>query len=270
LYWYLGFFGFIQPKEAFSTGIWAALRAVEIDDTLAETHALVGMYRKELDYNWPEVHREMKRALELNSSSPTVRLRIALSALMPVGRLKESVEALKFVIESDPFSLFNRWWLAIMCYLARDNDHSLEQARFIIDLDPSYYAGHWVRGMICLDKGMLREAIAEFREAVTLSGNVPLMLGMLGWALGSAGELGEANAILDRLSEISRTAYVPPTCFAWIHLGLGNVDEAFTWMDRAIDARDPIIVPIKSFPFLDPLRTDQRFHALLRKMNLEE
>jgi hypothetical protein len=68
----------------------------------------------------------------------------------------------------------------------------------------------------------------------------------------------------------SRAAYVPPSCFAWIHLGLGNVGEAFTWMDRAIDGRDPIIVPIKSYPFLDPLRADPRFHALLRKMNLEE
>ena len=96
------------------------------------------------------------------------------------------------------------------------------------------------------------------------------MLGMLGWALGSAGEAGEAKAILDRLSEISRTAYVPPCCFAWIHIGLNNVDDAFAWMDRAIDARDPMIMPIKSYPFLDPLRTDPRFRALLRKMKLEE
>jgi serine/threonine-protein kinase len=269
-FWFLGFFGFIPPREAFSTGIWAALRAVEIDDTLAETHALVGMYRKELDYNWPEVQREMKRALELNPSSPTVRLRNALSGLMPLGRMKESVEELKFVIESDPLSLFNRWWLAIMYYLARDNDHALEQARFMIELDPSYYIGHWLRGMIFLAKGMHGEAIAELREAVKLSGNIPLMLGWLGWALASAGEAGEANALLDRLSEISRSAYVPPSCFAWIHLGLGSVGEAFAWMERAIDGRDPMIMPIKSFPFLDPLRDDARFHALLRKMNLEE
>ncbi len=269
-YWYLGLFGFIPPKEAFSTGIWAALRAVEIDDTLAETHALVGMYRKELDYNWPEVQRENKRALELNPSSPTVRLRMVISGLMPLGRLKESVEELKFVIESDPLSLFNRWWLCVMYYLARDYDHALEQARFMIDLDPSYYIGHWMRGMVCLGKGMLGESIAGFREAAALSGDFPLMLGWLGLALASSGEAGEAGALLDRLSEISRTAYVPPSCFAWIHLGLGNVAEAFTWIDRAIEGRDPIIVPIKSYPFLDPLRTDPRFHALLRKMNLEE
>lgn len=269
-YWFLGFFGLIPPKEAFSVGIWAALRALEIDDTMAETHALVGMYRKELDYNWPEVQREMKRALELNPSSPTVRLRNVLSGLMPLGRLEESVEEMKIVIQSDPLSLFNRWWLVVMYYLARDYDPALEQARFMIDLDSSYYVGHWGRGMLCLEKGMLREAISEFREAANLSGNVPLMLGWLGQALGKAGEAGEAGALLDRLSEISRAAYVPPSSFAWIHLGLGNVDEAFTWMERAIDARDPMVMPIKSYPFLDPLRTDPRFHALLRKMNLEE
>jgi hypothetical protein len=96
------------------------------------------------------------------------------------------------------------------------------------------------------------------------------MLGWLSRALAIAGEAGEARALLDRLTEISLAAYVPPSCFAWIHLGLGNVGEAFTWMDRAIDARDPMIMPIQSYPFLDPLRADPRFHALLRKMNLEE
>jgi len=268
-YWYLGLFGFIPPKDAFSTGIWAALRAVEIDDTLGETHSLVAMYRKELDYNWPEVHRENKRALELNPSSPTVRLRMAISELMPVGRLNEAVEGLKFVVEADPLSLFDRWWMCVMYYLARDNDRALEQARFMIDLNPSYYIGHWMRGMICLTKGPLEESVAGFREAAALSGNVPLMLGWLGMGLAKAGETAEAGALLGKLAEISRAAYVPPTCFAWTHLGLGHVDEAFTWIDRAVEGRDPIIVPIKSYPFLDPLRADPRFHALLRKMNLE-
>ena len=269
-YWYLGLFGFIPPREAFSTGIWAALRAVEIDDTLADTHALVGMYRKELDYNWPEVQRENRRALELNPSSPTVRLRMAISELMPLGRLKEAVEALKFAVEADPLSLFDRWWMCVMYYLARDNDQALEQARFMIDLDPSYYLGHWMRGMVCLEKGPLEEAVAGFREAAARSGNFPLMLGWLGMGLAKAGKGEEAGALLDKLAEISRAAYVPPSCFALIHLGLGHMDEAFTWLDRAVEGRDPIIVPIKSYPFLDPLRADPRFHALLRKMNLEK
>jgi len=93
------------------------------------------------------------------------------------------------------------------------------------------------------------------------------------WSFGKTAEEAERKLkeeVRQLLMKISKTVYVPPTCFAWIHLGLGNVDEAFTWIDRAIDARDPMIIPIKSYPFLDPLRTDQRFHALLRKMKLEE
>ncbi|OFW05978.1 MAG: hypothetical protein A3H96_00120 [Acidobacteria bacterium RIFCSPLOWO2_02_FULL_67_36] len=269
-YWYIGFFGMRPPKEAFSTGIWAALRAVEIDDTLAETHALIGMYRKELDYNWPEVQRKMQRALELNPSSPTVRLRNALSGFMPLGRIAEAVEDMKCILTSDPLSLFNRWWLTIMYYLARDNVRAMEQARFMIDLDPTYYVGHWALGLICMDEGTAGESVAECRRAAELSGDVPLMLGWLGLALARTGDTAGAEALLERLSEISRAAYVPPSSFAWIHLGLGHVDDAFTWMDRAIDGRDPMMMPIKTYPFFDPLRADPRFHALLRKMNLED
>jgi serine/threonine-protein kinase len=157
-----------------------------------------------------------------------------------------------------------------MCYLAHDYDRALEHARFMIDLNPQYHIGHWMRGMICLAKGALEESVAAFREAAALSGNAPLMLGWLGLALAKAGQTGEARALLERLAEISKAAYVPPHCFGWINLGLGNFDEAFTWIDRAIEGRDPIIMPIKSYPFLDPLRGDPRFHALLRKMNLEK
>jgi hypothetical protein len=122
--------------------------------------------------------------------------------------------------------------------------------------------------MFSLDKGMPDEAVAELRKAAELSGNVPLMLGWLGMALARSGQDAEAETLVDRLSIISEVAYVPPSSFAWIQLGLGDFDDAFAWMDRAIDARDPMMVPIQSYPFLDPLRNDPRFHALLRKMNL--
>ena len=123
--------------------------------------------------------------------------------------------------------------------------------------------------MVSLAGGTADNAVIEFRKAAELSGNVPLVLGWLGMALARAGQNAGAQTLLDRLSEISKVAYVPPSCFAWIHLGLGNVEDAFSWMDRAIDARDPMMMPIKSFSFLDPLRNDPRYHTLLRRMNLE-
>jgi hypothetical protein len=93
------------------------------------------------------------------------------------------------------------------------------------------------------------------------------MIGWLGLALGQAGHSGEARAVLERLYAIAGDRYVPPSSFAWTHYGLGEIDQAFLWMDRAVDSRDQMIMPIQSYPFLDPIRADSRYVALLRKLN---
>jgi TolB-like protein/Tfp pilus assembly protein PilF len=268
LYWFLGFYGFAPPREACSTGLFYALRAVEIDNTLADTHALIGMYRKELDYNWPEVLREMHLALELNSASPVVRFRYAISGLMPQGRLKEAIEVMESVVEADPLSVSVRLWMCAMLWMARDNGRALEEAQRAIELDPSSFLGYYALGHVRTVRHEFEEAIAALQKAAELSANSPTVLVWLGLALAQGGHEAEARGLLQRQHEMAAQAYVPPTCFAWIHLGLGEIDEAFTWMDRAIDARDPMIVPIKSYSFLDPLRADPRFTALLHKMNL--
>jgi tetratricopeptide (TPR) repeat protein len=269
VYWYCGFFGFVPPRDACSAGIYHALRALEIDGTLAETHALVGQYRKELDYSWAEVQREMERALELNPASPLVRTRYALSCFLPHGRMQEAAAELERALESDPLSPFIRIWLGSVLWLARQYDRAIEQARILLEVDPAGYASHFAAGLFYGAKRMFDEAIAAHRKAVELSGGSPLMLGWLGLTLSQSGNTEEARAILGRLQVIAREVYVPPTSFAWIHLGLGELNEAFTWMDRAVDGRDPMMMPIKTFPFLDPVRTDPRYIPLLRKMNLE-
>lgn len=269
VYWYWGFFGFVPPRQACSAGIYHALRALEIDNTLAETHALLGMYRKELDYDWAEVRREMDRALQLNPASPLVRTRYAMSGLLPHGRMEEAVAELEGALESDPLSPYIRIWLGMVLWLGRHYDRAIEQARILLELDPLGNMSHFAAGLYYREKGMFDEAIAAHRRAVELSGGSPLMLGWLGLALAQSGNAAEARALLDRLHLIARQAYVPPTSFAWIHLGLGEIDDAFTWMDRAVDGRDQMMIPIKTYPFLDSIRADPRFSALLRKMNLE-
>ena len=269
IHWYLGFMGVAPPKEACATGVFYALRALEIDNTLGETHALLGMYREELDYNWPEVDREMARARELNPASPVVRLRYALSGLMPQGRIEEAAAEIERALEWDPLSTIARFWLGLMRVFERRCDQAIEQGRLLLELDPTYYPGYFVIGVAFRGKRMFEEAIAAHRRAAELSGGSPVMLGWLGLALARSGSTGEARAILDRLHLIAREAYVPPTSFAWIHLGFGETDSFFTWMDRAIDARDHHLMPIKSYPFLDPIRADPRYRALLAKMNLK-
>jgi len=269
VYWNLGFLGFAPPKEAFSTGIFHALRALEIDPTLAETHALLGMYRKELDYDWSEVRREMACALELNPASPTVRFRYAISGLLPQGLVLEAAAELDLLLEADPLSWIVRSWLVVMLGLAREYDRGVEEANRVLELDPNHYMGHMVAGQIYRYKDSYEEAIAAFRRGLEHSGGAPFALGCLGEALASTGAAEEARGLLERLHRIAAEAYVAPTSIAWIHLGLGGIDDAFRWLDRAIDARDPMIVPIKTYPILDPIRQDERFRGLLRKMNLD-
>jgi TolB-like protein/tetratricopeptide (TPR) repeat protein len=268
-YWWAGFLGLAPPKETFAMGLWAALQALENDNTLADTHALLGMFRKEIDYNWSEVHREMALALELNPASSLARFRRALSGLVPIGRLDEAAAELENLLDSDPLNLEVRRWLGLTHWWRRDYERAIEQARLVLAVDPNYATGHVLVGVVRGAERKFDEAIAALRKAVELTHGIPVWLGWLGLPLAQSGEVAEARALLARLHATAEGAYVPASCFAWIHLGLDEIDEAFTWLDRAIDERDPMIVPIKSYEFFDSIRSDPRFAALLRKMNLE-
>ncbi len=268
LYWYLGFQGLMPPREACSRGIHYVLRAVELDSSLAETHALLGMYRRGLEFIWPEVQREMDLALQLNPASPIVRMRYAVHGLLPHGRTQEAAAELERALESDPLSPNIRFWLVNMRWLGRHYDRAIVEARILLELHPLGYFTHVAAGMAYREKRMFDEAIDAHRTSVELSGGSPLMLGWLGLALAQGGKAAEARAILGQLHQIATERYVPPSSIAWIYLGLGETDEAFIWLDRAVDARDQMMTPIKTYSFFDPLRNDPRFHALLRKMNL--
>ncbi|MGB2716479.1 MAG: winged helix-turn-helix domain-containing protein [Vicinamibacterales bacterium] len=268
IYWYLAYFGFMSPREAFSTGVLYAIRALEIDNSLGETHALLGLYHKQLAYDWPEVEREMARALELSPASPIVRERYAFNALIPFGRLEEAVAQLELALLWDPQSVGLRSHLGAVLLLWRRYDRAMEQARRILELEPCAYWGRALIASCYRDQRVFDKAIPAYREAVELSGGASSMLGWFGLSLALAGEAAEARIVMERLRERATHSYVPPTSFAWIHLGLGEIDRAFEWLDRAVEGRDQFIMPIKSYWFFDPIRSDPRFAALLRKMRL--
>lgn len=268
VYWFLGFFGAEQPREAFSKSTWHTLRALELDEGRAEAHALLGMLRKELDYNWQEVDREFRRAFALDPHSPLVQLRHALSCLMPRGRVEEAMVEIELILASDPLSLFVRWWLGVMAILARRFDRAIDEGRHMIALEPGYFLGHWTLGVGLQSANRTDEALPSLERAHELSGGIPFTLGFLAWAYGRAGRRGDASALLTQIETAASRTYIPPFTFALAYAGLDDWDTAFVWMDRAVDARDPLIIPIRTHPFFDPIRSDPRFSALLGKMNL--
>jgi len=266
--WNLGFWGFVPFSQTDVAGRAYALRAIELDDTLAESHTLLGFFPKRGRWDWDETLRCAERGHALDPSSPTVRLRYAI-VLMVLGRLDEAIEELEGALEVDPLSIQVHCWLAAACYLARQYEQSLARVRHAVELEPAHYLVRMVLGQVYLMMGRLDEGCRELRLAVELQGGPSLSLGWLGLALGLAGRKDDARAVLDTLTRTSAERYVMPTSFAWTHLGLGEIDAAFEWMDRAADEHDRWLATLVTYPFLDPLRSDPRFDALLRKINLK-
>jgi len=267
--WYLGYFGYVPPLRAFADGIVHALRAVEIEGRRAETHALIGEFHKTIDYNWPEVRREMDLALQLDPASPVVRLRYAISGLMPHGRLEEAIAEIEQALEYDPLSMLTQGWLGVMLVLGHHWDRAVEQGLLLLKLFPSDFWGYFILGVAYRALGLFDKAVASLRQAVEVSGGMPGLMGWLGLTLGRSGNMAESSSLLEGLRAKALRGYVPPTSFAWLHLGRGDLDAAFEWLDRAVDERDQFMMPIKSYNFFDPIRADPRFPPLIRKMKLE-
>jgi serine/threonine-protein kinase len=279
LYTWLAYPGYMRPKDAYAIGFPHALRAVEIDDGLAEAHAVLAEYHKQLAYDWPAAEREMARALELNPGSPYVRFYHAVVILMPHHRLHEAVAELERALDLDPLAIGTRYWLGTMRLLARDHDGAIEEARSLLELEPSSWLPPLLAGLAYRQsyseeslRGRLRQdfaekAIACHRRAIESAPGAEHLLGWLGFALGVCGRKDESRAVLEELHRSDR--YVLPTIFAHLHLGLGEIDAAFEWLDRAVEERDQCMMPILSYAHFDPIRADPRFAGLLRKMKLD-
>jgi serine/threonine-protein kinase len=278
LYTWLGYTGYMRPKDAYAIGVIHARRAVEIDDALAEAHAVLAEYHKQLDYNWPAAEQEMARALELNPASPYVRFCHAIAILMPHNRMDEAVAELEWVLESDPLASGTRYWLGAMRLFARDHDGGIDEAKALLGLDPASYWPPFLTGLAYRQKyfeesqrGRLRpdfaeKAIAGHRRAVELAPGGQHFLAWLGFALGVCGRRDEARGLLEQFYRSER--YILPSTFGHMHLGLGEIDAALEWFDRAIEERDQNMMPILSYAHFDPIRDEPRFAALVRKMKL--
>jgi tetratricopeptide (TPR) repeat protein len=197
---------------------------------------------------------------------------------MPHNRIAEAVAELERSLELDPLAALTRTWLGVMWLFARDYDRAIDEARALVELEPSSCWPPFITGIAYRQKyfeacargerhpDWAEEAVAGHLRAVELAPGLDHILGWLGLALGVCGREAEARAVLERLRRSER--YVLPTSIAHIHFGLGEIDAAFEWFDRAVEERDQMMMPILSYAHFDPIRNDPRFAALLRKMKL--
>src|SRR3989441_3546725 len=257
--------GGMPPNEAMPKAKAAALKALEIDDTLAEAHVSLAHVNYYYDRNWAAAEREYKRALELNPNYPTAHQWYAVY-LMSAGRFAEALAQTRRAQELDPFSLPINMTPGWVLLNARQYDQSIEQLRKTLEMDPHFILTHHRLGLVYEQKGKYDEAIAEFREVINLSAGKPLGITALAHAYALAGKRAEAQKTLVESQEISKQRYVSSAAIALTYAALGDKDQAFTWLEKADKERDGTLARLKVDPRFDSLRSDPRFADLERRI----
>jgi TolB-like protein/predicted Zn-dependent protease len=260
--------GGLPPNEMLPKAKDAALKALELDETLAEPHVSLAHVKYYYDRDWTAAEREFKRAIELNPNYPIAHQWYAMYLDWP-GRKSESLAEIRRAQELDPLSLPINMTLGWLLCDAGQVDEGIEQLRKTIEMDPSFIIAHHRLGLAYERKGMYGEAIAEFKKVFDLSGGKPLGIATLAQAYAMSGKREPAQKALAELLELSKQRYVSSAGIAIIYAALDDKEHAFAWLEKSVEDHDLITARLKVDPRFDSLRSDPRFADLVRRVGLQ-
>jgi serine/threonine protein kinase/tetratricopeptide (TPR) repeat protein len=245
----------------------AAEKALSLDATLGEAHAVLGVIASDYKWDWEGAEKEYLRAIELNPSYPTAHQWYS-TYLTYVRRFDESLSEVQRAHDLDPLSLVINMCLGDALYAMRQYDRTLEQYEKTVALDPNFPWGHYALGQLYEVLGKFDEAIAEYQKARTLGGKGTVGLSGLGHAYAKSGRRNAALKVLDELSKISEPGYSASYDRAFVYSGLDDREKTFQWLEKAYEERATGLLALAYDPLWDSLRSDPRFIALLKKMGL--
>src|SRR6185369_2824409 len=259
-------YGRLQPKEGFPKAKDAAAKALEIDESSAEAHTSMAFIKFRWDWDRSATDAEFQEAIKLKPAYAPAHQWYS-SYLVAVERFDEAIAEAKRTEELEPLSFVGSSHLGWIYYLAGQNDKAIAQCRKILELDPSSFPARRYLGLAYEARGMNAEAIAEFEKGVKLSGS-PLMLALLGHAYAVAGRTAEAKQVLTDLQQLQDQRYVSPYTVAAIYAGLGDQEQAFKWLERAVEERDIWLMNLKVDPVFAKLRSNRQFTDILARIRL--
>jgi serine/threonine protein kinase/tetratricopeptide (TPR) repeat protein len=267
IYTFMAIVGIAPPNDIMPKAKAAALRALEIDESLAEANSALGTVHLWYDWDWLSAQRRLRRAVELSPGNPDVHTNLAM-LLTRLGRRQEAMKEAQHAVTIDPLALQAQFGLADAQFLGRfPMEKLIGQCRNVIQLVPQALWPHWYLIDAYGQNRDFDEIPAAVATARPVAAGEPISEGIFGWALALAGHIGEARQILEALRERRRHYYCPATPISWIYLGLGDYQQALDWLDTAYNERDPLLAMVFVNPTHDVLRSDPRFEALLRRMN---
>jgi TolB-like protein/Flp pilus assembly protein TadD len=262
---YMGVFGGGPASELFPKAKAHALRALELDESIAIAHNALASVHVLYEWDWASAEAECLRAVQLapGDSGPHAHLADYMSIQ---ARHEEAIAEMTRALELDPLSPLHRGFLALLLYRARRYDEAIAECQRALDIDARYPNALWFLALALEQKGRQAEALAQLEKAVTLTSAFHFRA-LLGRALALLGERTRAEDILADLQAASRREYVSPFDLAVIHCGLGDLTTAFQYLEQAFEQRVFRIIEL-TMPMFDALRGDRRWHDLVRRIGL--
>jgi TolB-like protein/Tfp pilus assembly protein PilF len=262
----MGSAGMMPIRESHPRGRAAALKALEIDETLGEAHAALATIITDYYWDWAEAERRFRRAIELNPSYATARHWFSFY-LGDMGRFDEALAEAKRARELDPLSLVVDANVGLTYFRARRYHEAIAHLQRTVAMNPQFGFAHLCLGLAYLQNAMVEQAILEFQAGKKLSG-LPNLDGLIGYANARSGRRREAEKILANLQEYTSARVSSDYEIALVYTALGDPDGAFNSLDQAIDTREWFVGMLRVDPLLDPLRSDPRYEGLLRRVGL--
>jgi DNA-binding winged helix-turn-helix (wHTH) protein/TolB-like protein len=257
----------LPPKEAMQKAKDAAVKALEIDNSLAEAHTSLAKVQQFYDWQWAEAEESFKRAITLNPNYQTAHHWYA-QYLMDLGREAEAFTEINRARELDPYSLIINTDVGSLFQDARQYDQAIAAYRKVIEMDANFARAHFELGRALEQKGLYEEALKEIQRAIELSEPTPRMLASLGYIYAVSGHQAKAQEMIATLNQRAKQTYVSPYHLAMIYAGLARKDEALTLLEQAYEGRFGLLVYLKIEPRFDNLREEPRFKDLLRRVGL--
>ncbi len=262
----LGGYSYLAPRDAWPRAKAAAIKALEIDDRLAEAHTSLADVKLYFDWDLPGAESEYQRALDLNPNYPTAHHWYTWYLLV-TERLAEAAEEIRWAQALDPLSLIINTTLGLPFYYARQYDQAIECLNKVIELDPHFPLAHYYLGSTYTQLKLYEEAVGEFQQALALD-DAPSILASLGHAYAMRGEVAKTNEVLEQLRQLAARRYVSPYHVSIVYTGLRRTDVAFEWLYRAHEERSGWLVWLKIDPVLSDLHGDRRFTDLMQRIGL--
>jgi tetratricopeptide (TPR) repeat protein len=258
--------GFFFPPSVFPKAKAALEKALELDDSSAEAYTSLGLYKYSVDYDWAGAETDLRRAIALNPNYAEAHHQLGW-VLALTGRQDAALVELKHASELDPLSPWVASDIGYALAYQGKYEAAKQQCRKAIDLDPNI-------GMGCLalpdfEAGRFKEAIAEIQQDKPLRSS-PFGLAYLGYCYGASGERADAKATLEELHQMASQRYVSPVFEAIIDIGMGDSQQALDQLEQAYQSNSSMLFWLKIDHIYDPLRSDPRFIALLKKVRLDK